>query len=100
KMIDARVKEKLKEQDDKTKADEEKKKTEEQQKLETEGYRIGSLMNVSASFNKDGALWLKTPNEDFTMQIGYWLQWDNVFWTQSSLLRTPPGARPGPKQGV
>src|SRR5271157_274946 len=34
------------------------------------------------------------------MHIGYWLQWDNVFWNQSGLLREAPGARPGAKQGV
>jgi phosphate-selective porin OprO/OprP len=100
KMIDDRVKEKLKEQAEKKKADDEKKKTEEQQKLEIEGYRIGTLMDVTASFNKDGYLWLKTPNQDFTMHIGYWMQYDNVYWTQSPLLRAPQDGRPGPKQGV
>src|SRR5262249_47166746 len=32
--------------------------------------------------------------------VGGWVQYDNVFWTQSPLLRTNPGARPGAKQGV
>jgi phosphate-selective porin OprO/OprP len=100
KMIDDRVKEKLKEQSEQKKKDEEKKKTEEQIKLETEGYRIGSLMDVRAYFSNEGYLWLKTPNDDFTMHIGYWIQYDNVWWTQQPLLRTPQDGRPGPKQGV
>src|SRR5207253_2317365 len=28
------------------------------------------------------------------------IHWDNVFWTQSPLLRLPPDGRPGAKQGV
>jgi phosphate-selective porin OprO and OprP len=65
-----------------------------------EWYRIGSNMKVEASF-KDGLfLWLETPNKDFTMHIGGWLQWDNVWWTQSSDLRQAADGRPGHKQGV
>jgi phosphate-selective porin OprO and OprP len=69
-------------------------------KLEVEGYRIGSKLDVTAKFNEYGYLWLTTPNKDFTMHIGSWVQYDNVFWTQSGGLRVAPGARPGPKQGV
>src|SRR5439155_5221222 len=33
-------------------------------KEEDEGYRIGSLLNVTAKFNEYGYLWLSTPNKD------------------------------------
>jgi phosphate-selective porin OprO/OprP len=45
-------------------------------------------------------LWLETPNKDFTMHLGAWMQWDNVWWSQSPALRAAPGSRPGNAQGV
>jgi phosphate-selective porin OprO/OprP len=100
KTVEKMIADALKAEGDKKKAADEKKKTDDQQKLQDEGYRIGSILNVNAAFNKDGYLWLKTPNEDFTMHIGYWVQYDNVWWTQSPLLRVAPDGRPGAKQGV
>jgi phosphate-selective porin OprO/OprP len=90
------VKKVLSEQESKKKAEEAAKK----QQQEDEGYRIGSVMNVTAKFNEYGYLWLTTPNKDYTMHIGAWVQYDNVFWDQSKGLILNPGARPGPKQGV
>ena len=26
----------------------------------------------------------ETPNKDFTMHLGGWVQWDNVWWSQNS----------------
>ena len=46
-----------------------------------EGYRIGSLTTVTAAF-RDGTLWFTTPNADFTMHPGFWMQLDNVFWNE------------------
>jgi phosphate-selective porin OprO/OprP len=63
-------------------------------------YRVGTLLDVKASFNEYDYLWFTTPNKDFTMHIGAWVQLDNVFWDQASELKTPPGKRPGPAQGV
>ena len=55
------------------------------------GYRVGSDLSVKASF-KDGLfLWLETPNKDFTMHLGGWMQWDNVWWNQSPALKAAPG---------
>ena len=65
-----------------------------------DGYRVGTDLTVKGGFQSDGYLWLYTPNKDFTMHPGIWMQYDNVFWDQSPLLRTAPGARPGAKQGV
>jgi phosphate-selective porin OprO/OprP len=65
-----------------------------------EGYKVGSILGASASFNEWGELWITTPNKDFTMHSGLFMSYDNVFWDQSPQLVKAPGARPGPKQGV
>ena len=65
-----------------------------------EGYKVGSILGVTASFNEWGNLWIKTPNGDFTMHPGYWLQYDNVFWDQSRALTVAPDGKTGHKQGV
>ena len=69
-------------------------------KLERDGYRIGSILNVTAAFNESGYLWLTTPNKDLSMHIGFWTHYDNVFWDQSGGLRVNPGAISGRRQGV
>jgi phosphate-selective porin OprO/OprP len=69
-------------------------------KTEGEGYRIGTDLNITGKFDQNGYLWLSTPNKDYTMHIGSWVQYDNVFWDQSPALRAIPGARPGHNQGV
>jgi phosphate-selective porin OprO/OprP len=68
-------------------------------KLCDEGFKVGSDLTFKASW-ADG-LTFYTPQKDFTCHIGGWMQYDNVFWTQSASLRIPPQAtRPGAKQGV
>src|SRR5262249_17472657 len=61
-------------------------------------YKIGSDLRMSATW-KNGFV-VSTPNEDFTLHLGGWLQYDNVFWDQSNSLKINPGGRPGAKQGV
>ncbi len=64
------------------------------------GYRIASNLAATVNF-KDGLfLWLDSPKKEFTMHLGAWMQLDNVFWDQSTALKTSPGARPGHPQGV
>jgi phosphate-selective porin OprO/OprP len=82
---------------DKKKQDDAKKAKE---KVETEGYRVGTDLGITGKFDQNGYLWLSTPNKDYTMHIGSWVQYDNVFWDQSAAMRSPPGARPGHNQGV
>ena len=65
-----------------------------------EPYRVGSDHRVTAQFEDGSYLWLRTPQNDFNMHIGYWMQWDNVWWNQQASMRIAPGARPGLKQGV
>src|SRR5207249_2878440 len=84
----------LKEKEDKKKTDEAAAKA----KAEAEGYKVGTDLSMKASW-QDGLV-LSTPNKDFSMHIGGWVQYDNVFWGQSPALEAAPGARPGAKQGV
>ncbi len=64
---------------------------------------VGSDMRAQGSFQNGMYLWFTTPNKDFSMHLGGWVQWDNVWWNQSPLLATPPHARippPGAASGV
>ena len=38
---------------------------------------------------------VQTPNKDFTMHISGWIQWDNVWWSQSPACQTAPGSQRG-----
>ncbi|MCY2987346.1 MAG: porin [Planctomycetota bacterium] len=78
------------------------KQEEEQRKKEAaeKGYEVGTDLSLKASL-KDGLFpWLETPNKDFTMHLGCWFQWDNVWWNQSPGLKAARGANAGPTQGV
>ncbi|MGA2616245.1 MAG: porin [Thermoguttaceae bacterium] len=69
---------------------------------------VGSDLSAKLSF-KDGLfLWVETPCKDFTMHIGGWMQFDNVWWQQSpgtfaarAAKFTPPVGGPvnGPNDG-
>ena len=65
-----------------------------------QGYVVGSDMHVTASMTDGLFLWLGTPNKDFTMHIGGWMQWDNVFWDQSPILKNVQKGDAGSAQGV
>jgi len=71
-----------------------------QAKIDEDGYKVGTILGISGKFDQNGYPWFYTPNKDFTMHIGSWVQYDNVFWTQTPKLRAVPGARPGNAQGV
>jgi phosphate-selective porin OprO/OprP len=60
-------------------------------------FKIGSDLRMSASW-KNG-LYLTTPHNDFTMHIGGYFGYDNVFWTESNLMRLPQG-KAGPQPGL
>src|SRR5262249_12155023 len=59
----------------------------EKAKTESEGFVIGSDLGLTASWRPDSGVWLETPNKDFQMHLGFWMQWDTVFWTQSPSLK-------------
>jgi hypothetical protein len=63
-------------------------------------YVVGSDLSVKSEFRNGLFLWFATPNNDFSLHIGGWVQLDNVWWDQADALKTPPGARPGHAQGV
>jgi phosphate-selective porin OprO and OprP len=65
-----------------------------------DGYVVGSNLAVKSEFRNGLFLWFATPNNDFTMHLGGWAQFDNLWWDQSPALLAPPGARPGHGQGV
>lgn len=56
--------------------------------------------HVDIAFKNGASLWVTSANGDFTFHPGIWLQYDNLFWTQSPQLTAVQGARAGPKQGV
>jgi hypothetical protein len=78
----------------------EKKKEEEKEEKKEEWYEIGTDFKVVGTFRDGLFLWLDTPHKDFTMHLGGWMQWDNVWWDQSPGLLVPADGRPGPAQGV
>src|SRR5262245_16079781 len=61
----------------------------EEKKAADEGYKVGTDLKMSATW-KNGFL-VTTPNEDFTLHIGGWLQWDNVWWAQTKAMQKAPG---------
>jgi phosphate-selective porin OprO/OprP len=69
-------------------------------KKAVEGYQAGSGLSIKASFRDGLFLWFETPNKDFTMHLGGWMQWDNVWWSQTQALNAAPGSRPGAAQNV
>jgi phosphate-selective porin OprO and OprP len=55
-----------------------------------EPYQVGSDMSIKASFWNGAGVMLATPNKEFTMHLGGWFQWDNVWWNESRSLATAP----------
>ncbi len=49
---------------------------------------VGSDLNIKARFWNGAGIMFETPNRDFTMHIGGWAQWDNVWWNQNTLNNT------------
>jgi phosphate-selective porin OprO/OprP len=61
-------------------------------------FRIGSSLGMTANWVH--GVTFSTPSSDFTMHLGGDVQYDNVWWTQTSSLKTAKGANAGPAQGV
>lgn len=64
-----------------------------------EGYTVGSDTSIKPVFKAGNSLWFETPNKDFTMHLGGWVQWDSVWWGESPAMKTPPTAQTN-AQGV
>ncbi|MFL5338532.1 MAG: OprO/OprP family phosphate-selective porin [Gemmataceae bacterium] len=98
-VLDAKILAVIKQHEAEKKAQEDAAKAAAAEKLKVEGYVVGSDTGASAKF-ENGWLWIRTPNNDFTMHIGYWLQMDAVFWKQAPALKAPQGGRAGPPAQV
>jgi phosphate-selective porin OprO/OprP len=90
--VNAMVDRRLKEIEEAKKQEAEQKK----QAADEQGYVVGSDLSVQTNFRNGMFLWFATPNNDFTMHLGAWMQLDNVFWDQTPILKTAQGARAGP----
>ena len=59
---------------------------------------VGSNLSGIVFFKDGEFLNFSTPNKDFTMHLGGWVQWDNVWWNQPAAveqpLRTPRRRQP------
>ena len=44
---------------------------------------VGSNLSGMVFFKDGEFLNFSTPNKDFTMHLGGWVQWDNVWWNQT-----------------
>lgn len=64
----------------------------------SEWFAVGSDFKMSATW-KNGFV-VSTTRDDFSLHVGGWVQYDNVFWTQSPALLKAQGGFAGPKQGV
>ncbi len=77
------VDQRLKEREDQKKQEEEQKKRE----ADAKGYVVGSNLSGVVFFKDGEFLNFSTPNKDFTMHLGGWVQWDNVWWNEPAALQ-------------
>ncbi len=73
----------LKERDDKKKAEEAATKA----RQDEEGFKAGSDLGLTARWRPDQGLYFETKNKDVQSHIGFFFQWDTVFFTQSPNLK-------------
>ena len=55
--------------------------------------QVGSDLSGIVFFKNGEFLNFSTPNKDFTMHLGGWVQWDNVWWNQPAALQVAQGTR-------
>jgi phosphate-selective porin OprO/OprP len=79
KMIDSYLekKEKKKKDDEKAKADQQ----------EEEGYKVGADLGLTARWNPQQGLLFESKDKAFVSHIGFYFQWDTVYWTQEPNLK-------------
>ena len=54
---------------------------------------VGSDTSIKARFFNGEGIMFETPNKDFTMHLGGWFQWDNVWWNSSGNMWKNPIAQ-------
>ena len=60
---------------------------------------VGSNLSGIVFFKDGEFLNFSTPNKDFTMHLGGWVQWDNVWWNQPAALQVAQG-KAGNQAGI
>ena len=60
---------------------------------------VGSNLSGMVFFKDGEFLNFSTPNKDFTMHLGGWVQWDNVWWNQPAALQVAQG-KAGNQAGI
>ncbi len=78
-------------------AEKEAQKAAEVQAAKADGYKVGSDMSMSASWN--GGVYFQTKNKDFWFHVGGEMQFDNIFWGQNTPIMDPKGAAAKPAKG-
>ena len=58
---------------------------------------VGSDLSGIVFFKDGEFLNFSTPNKDFTMHLGGWVQWDNVWWNEAPALKALRSPRPAIK---
>ena len=64
------------------------------------GKLVGSDLSGIVFFKDGEFLNFSTPNKDFTMHLGGWVQWDNVWWNQPPALKVAQSAKAGNQAGI
>jgi len=57
---------------------------------------VGSDMSCKVRWYNGAGLMFESPNKDFTMHLGGWMQWDNVSWNQNKLNEPAAAGGIGP----
>jgi hypothetical protein len=73
--------------DEEKKRADDKKKADEQAKKDAEGYVIGTDLGMTGTWRPTTGLWFSTPNGDFQSHMGFWMQWDTGYFSQSQNLK-------------
>jgi phosphate-selective porin OprO/OprP len=58
-----------------------------------DGVKVYSKLNLEGYLDNNGYPWLATPHRDFTLHVGSWVQWDNVWFDQSGGMLPPAAGR-------
>jgi phosphate-selective porin OprO/OprP len=76
------------------------KKPEEDAKKAAEGKQVGSDLSGIVFFKDGEFLNFSTPSKDFTMHLGGWVQWDNVWWNEAPALKVAQTPKAGNQAGI
>jgi phosphate-selective porin OprO and OprP len=61
---------------------------------------VGSNLSGVVFFKDGEFLNFSTPNKDFTMHLGGWVQWDNAWWNEPAALRVAQTPKAGNQNAI